>query len=334
MTDANRLTDRIRRGEAIPAPLALALSACTPLTRAGMWWRLRQPPTRVNAHVISYGNITAGGTGKTPAVIERAQRELAEGHRVAVLTRGYGSSGPAEADSSAIPPSEQAKLLGDEAALLLQKAPHAVVIKNADRIAGANQAVAHHRCDVLLLDDGYQFTQLARDENVLLIDAANPFGIGALIPRGILRESLTAMARATHILLTRCDQAVDLDALTQTIHAHAPDIPIRRTCHAPTTLRNLGDGQEEGLAMLQGKRIAAACAIGHPESFFATLESLGATVEKRLAYPDHAAIPPEALPREGIVVMTEKDAVRGAYSNDNAYALGIALTDIDTLGAD
>ena len=83
-------SEMIRRGDPIPAPIAALLSACTPVTRLGMWWRLRQPVTRVDAHVVSFGNLTAGGTGKTPAVIERARKELADGRRVAVLTRGYG----------------------------------------------------------------------------------------------------------------------------------------------------------------------------------------------------------------------------------------------------
>ncbi len=328
MTPAKPLSEKIRRGDPIPIALAVALHACTPVTRFGMWWRHRQSVTRVDAQVVSFGNLTAGGTGKTPAVIERAKVELAEGKRVAVLTRGYGSpDSAAPVDSESIDEKDRYRLLGDEAALTLKKAPGVIVIKDPDRVAGARTAIAKHRCEVLLLDDGFQYTRVARDENVLLIDAANPFGNGALLPRGILREPLKAMSRATQIVLTRCDQADDVAALVETVRAHAPGVPIRKTRHAPETLWNTSGGAEMQLSELAGKAIVAACAIGHPESFFKTLEGLGATLAERLTFPDHAAIPEGAFPATGMVVMTEKDAVRGNYSRENLFALGVALED-------
>ncbi len=329
MTPVKRLSDKIRRGDPIPIALAAVLHACTPVTRFAMWRRLRHSVTRVDAQVVSFGNLTAGGTGKTPAVIERARMELAEGNRVAVLTRGYGSpDSTTPVDSESIDEKDRYRLLGDEAALTLKKAPGVIVIKDPDRVAGARTAVAKHRCGVLLLDDGFQHTRLARDENVLLIDAANPFGNGALLPRGILREPIAAMARATQIVLTRCDQVADVEPLIETIHTHAPGVPIRKTQHAPETLWNTSGGAEMQLSELAGKEIVAACAIGHPESFFKTLEDLGATLTERLTFPDHAPIPESALPATGMVVMTEKDAVRGKYSRENLFALGVALKDV------
>lgn len=323
------LADRIRRGDAIPMPLAAVLQACTPATRIGMWWRLKQPVEHVEAHVVSFGNITAGGTGKTPAVIERAQQELAAGKRVAVLTRGYGApSGNTPLDSSELADPSRHLQLGDEAVLILKKAPGVIVLKNADRVASARLAVERHRCDTLILDDGYQFTRLARDENVLLIDATNPFGSGALIPRGILREPLTAIARATEIVLTRCDQAGDTRELAETIRKYALDATIRQTCHAPSLLWNVANGSKLPLSELKGKEIVAACAIGHPESFFETLESLGATISDRIMCRDHQPIPESQLPTDRMVVLTEKDAVRMDYARENIYALGITLQDI------
>lgn len=328
MISLDLFSAKIRRGDPIPSPLAAVLHACTPVTRLGMWWRLRQPVTRVDAQVVSFGNLTAGGTGKTPAVIERARMELAEGNRVAVLTRGYGSPDrTVPVDSESIEEKDWYRLLGDEAALILKKAPGVIVIKDPDRVAGARTAIAKHHCDLLLLDDGFQYTRLARDENVLLIDAAKPFGNGALLPLGILREPIVAMARATQIVLTRCDQADDVETLVETVHAHAPNVPIRKTQHAPETLWNIKENSEIPVSELAGKEITAACAIGHPESFFRTLEALGATLTERLTFPDHAPIPESALPTTGTVVITEKDAGRGNYSRENLFALGIALKD-------
>lgn len=329
MTRRGQWREKIRLGEPIPVPLATLLGACTPATRLGMWWRLRGPETRVDAQVVSFGNLTAGGTGKTPAVIERARKELAEDRRVAVLTRGYGSPDPtAPVDSESIDEKDRYRLLGDEAALILKKAPGVIVIKNPDRVAGARMAITKHGCQILLLDDGFQYTRIARDENVLLIDAANPFGNGALLPRGILREPLRAMSRATRILLTRCDQATDLEALVETIRAYAPGVPIRKTRHAPETLWNIKDNSEIPVSELAGKEIAAVCAIGHPESFFQTLEVLGATITERLTFPDHAPIPESAFPPTGMVVTTEKDAMRENYSRENIFAIGISLKDV------
>ena len=169
-----------------------------------MWCRLQCPRTRVNARVISFGNITAGGTGKTPAVIERARQEVASGRKVAVLTRGYGS----QSKESLIVANESSEDLylriGDEPALIARKVPRAIVIKCADRVLAAKTAIDEHGCDTLIMDDGFQHVRLERDENIVLIDAANPFGNGHLLPRGILREPLHALKRATHFILTRC----------------------------------------------------------------------------------------------------------------------------------
>ncbi|MBI5091482.1 MAG: tetraacyldisaccharide 4'-kinase, partial [Candidatus Hydrogenedentes bacterium] len=269
MSFLHQLAEKVRRGEPIPFSVAAILSAATPLVRLGMWKRLREPRVRVCARVISFGNITAGGTGKTPAVIERARAEMAGGRKVAVLTRGYGSANPGELRIIEGGPNARAMVdvVGDEAALIAMKLPGAIVVRCKDRVAGARAAVEQHGCDTLILDDGYQYVRLERDENICVIDATNPFGDRRLVPRGILREPLAALRRATHIILTRCDQCPDLAPLLQQLKNLCPGVPVRKTRHAPTSLWRVADGSEMSLPDIRGQTVSALCAIGNPDGF-------------------------------------------------------------------
>ena len=146
------LAERIRRNEPVPWPVAALLNACTPVMRVGMLARKLRPVVRLDAHVVSFGNLTAGGAGKTPAVIAEAQRRIAQGAKVAVLTRGYGAqrthapivAGP---DDAATP--DLAARIGDEPALILRRAPGVVVVRCADRTAGGREAI-ERGCDVLI----------------------------------------------------------------------------------------------------------------------------------------------------------------------------------------
>ena len=316
------IADIVRRGEPLSPVLAFFLRVATIVQRLGMWRRRRQRPVKVDAYVISYGNITAGGVGKTPLVIERAGQELAAGKKVAVLTRGYGSARTREPlASTEVAGEDRVRLLGDESALVLYKLPDALVVKGRDRVASARLAI-EHGCNTLILDDGYQYTRLARDEDVLVIDATLPFGHGALIPRGLLRETLEQMARATHVVLTRCDQVTPqrLDEIEAQTRSHNTHAPIRRTIHAPVALRRLSDGAELPLEWLRGRKINAVCAIGNPEAFRRTLDGLGAQVVELHAYRDHASfnLAQGATP----TITTEKDAVR-LQIKDNVIALDI-----------
>ncbi len=324
-----KLSEKIRRGAPIPPVFDILLRAATPAVRLGMRWRLARPRVCVGARVISFGNITVGGTGKTPAVIERARLECEAGGRVAVLTRGYGSRrGPeplVAAPGSYAP--GLAERIGDEPALILRRVPEVFVVKAADRVCGARLAVEEHGCDTLILDDGFQHVALERDENVLVIDATNPFGNGHLVPRGILREPLEAMGRATSILLTRCDQAEELDGVAGELAVRCPGAPIRRTRHAPSRLWRVATGEELELDTLAGAAVCALCAIGNPEAFVDTLTSLGAEVAERMTFRDHARISGAGLASERAVVVTEKDAVRMVGVGENVLALGIDLQD-------
>ncbi len=322
------LSEKIRRNEPIPALLSCLLSACTPLVRAGMWIRKRRRRVRVDAHVISFGNITAGGTGKTPAVIERAKAESAAGKKVAVLTRGYGSrqqSGVVAVTGDSAGREELAALVGDEPALILRKARGVMVCKSADRIAAAKKAIGEYRCDTLILDDGFQYVQLERDENIVLIDATNPFGNGHLIPRGILREPLSELGRATQIYLSRCDQVADLSPVLERLEKLCPDVPIRMTRHEAAGLWRVHDGEELPMDYVKGKRALAVCAIGNPEAFFETLERLGVDVTERRAYRDHGEIEQGLVESSELVITTEKDAMRMRNAGANVLALGIDL---------
>lgn len=323
-----QLTNRIRNGNSVPFPLSTLLWLASFVQRFGMWLRLRKTPTRVAAHVVSFGNITAGGVGKTPAVIERANRELAAGKKVAVLTRGYGAApvrepillAPGKKDADAV------KRFGDEAVLIAKRTPGVWIVRAADRIAGADAAI-EKGCDVLLMDDGFQAVALARDENILLIDTANPFGNGHVIPRGILREPLPAINRATEIILTRCDQSPDnLSAIEQTIRQYAPGVPITRTRHKPTGLWRVCDGSEAPLSLLQSMSIRVVCGIGNPDAFCQTLRELGANITETHPLPDHGEIPDTLLKASIPIVMTEKDAMRvNNVTSPEVYALAIAL---------
>ncbi|MGH7376234.1 MAG: tetraacyldisaccharide 4'-kinase, partial [Candidatus Methylomirabilales bacterium] len=168
---------------------------------------------RVPCPVVSVGNLTAGGTGKTPCVIFLARHLQQHGFRPAILLRGYGRRGGtgllvASAGQGLLVPAAEA---GDEASLLAEVLPGVPVILAADRVRGAEVALSRCGADLLILDDGYQHLRLQRDLDILLLDARSPFGSGALLPRGLLREPPAAADRADLVILTRADQARDLD---------------------------------------------------------------------------------------------------------------------------
>lgn len=331
MSPIERLAEAVRKGQPIPVPMAALLNALTPLTRAGMWLRLRsRDRVRVDARVISFGNITTGGTGKTPAVIERARFEIAAGNKVGILTRGYGASrnGAEILIGTGHEAAEMPHRFGDEPALIGSKLPDVWIARARRRDVAAKILVQKYDCNVLILDDGFQFVRLARDENHVVIDATNPFGNGRLFPRGTLREPVSALRRATHVLLTRCDQAPHVVNLVHRLREMLGDVPIRRTRHAPTVLYRLRDRTVFSLEYLRGPSFTPLCAIGNPEAFFQTLESLGAHLHRRIALRDHHSIHPSIIPDNLPVVVTEKDAIRIRNAPDNLFVLGIELRDL------
>jgi len=271
--------------------------------------------------VISIGNLTVGGTGKTPVVIALASALRDRGCRVGVVSRGYKRSSTGEivevSDGTVIlgDPSDT----GDEPWLIAQRCPGVVVAVGANRPVVGRSLIRRHQVDTVIMDDGYQHLALRRETNILILDASAPFGNGCLLPCGRLRESLSAMARATAVLVTRASQASNLDDLKATVRTVAPSVPIWVTDFAPSTVAQVGGTSTVDSSVLHGERVFAISGIGHPASFQTMLESAGATVVEQRVFPDHHAYSKEdvhrvrqAAERVGAtrIVTTEKDAVK------------------------
>jgi len=263
---------------------------------------------RVNVPVLCIGNLTTGGTGKTPLVawlcqtINQRSKIKDQKNQVAILTRGYRTQKGESAD---------------EPALLAEQCPNVPVVVDPDRVAGAAQAIQTHGAQTLVMDDGFQHRRLARDLDIIAIDATVPFGYGRLLPAGLLREPVSGLKRAHAVVLTRCDQ-VSEDALAQTeaqIRRVNPDLAIARSIHAPTAIRTAG-GAEIPLAQMKGKRVFAFCGIGNPQAFFRTIERLGAILAGTRAFDDHHRYTAEELvalheearrQQASLVLTTQKD---------------------------
>jgi tetraacyldisaccharide 4'-kinase len=227
---------------------------------------------RASVPVVSVGNLTLGGTGKTPCVEYVARFYRDRDKRVAILSRGYGSErGP-----------------NDEALVLEENLPDVPHLQGADRAALAATAVEELESEVLVLDDGFQHRPLARDLDVVLIDATNPWGHGYLFPRGLLREPVSSLRRAGVVLVTRCDQASkeDRGRIREVAARHAPGKPIAETTHRPLDLVG-SDRRTSPLDRVKDRPVAAFCGIGNPEAFRRTLRDLGAIVVDFRTFPDH-----------------------------------------------
>lgn len=278
------------------------------------------PIRRVDVPIICVGNLTAGGTGKTPLVIWLARWFEARGWQPGILSRGYRSEA-LEASSGAV---DAGAPRGDEARLLARALPGVPQVQNPDRVAGA-RALAARGVDVILLDDGYQHRRLHRDRDLVLVDATRPWGlpadggdpVRAMLPRGLLRESPAALARADAIVVTRCDQVEPetLAALLAELADFAPGIPLVTSEHAATALID-GSGERWPLARLEGRAVDLVSAIGNPDAFEATVVAAGARVREHRRFGDHHAYGAADVAGLGAgepptpVVTTTKDAVK------------------------
>jgi tetraacyldisaccharide 4'-kinase len=269
---------------------------------------------RVGVPVVSVGNLTVGGTGKTPLVGWLARHLVAAGRQPAVVSRGYrgrAGRGPLVVSDGAGPRCDAATC-GDEPFLLARTLDSVRVVVGADRVAAARAAV-HAGADVVVLDDGFQHRRLARDMDIVLLDASNPFGNYRLLPAGLLREPVSGLARADLVLITRSRAGERLAVIERVVRHHNPVAPILRTGH-----RLVGFFDDRGSQVESPARAVAFCGVGNPSRFRIDLESTGVEVVGFRAYRDHHAYAREeidelvrlARERDAVLVTTEKDRVR------------------------
>jgi len=294
---------------------------------------------RLPVPVVSVGNLVVGGSGKTPFVEMLARRLHERGHRVGIILRGYrgGSTKPMIiSDGQRLlcePP-----MAADEAYLLGRHLPGIAVLSGVDRYRVGQVALEQLGCEIIVLDDGFQHLRLHRDLDIVLVDGANPFGYGRLLPAGLLRERPEALGRADLLVVTHADTGGDLDAIRQDLRRYAPTAPVIAAAHRPLGL--IGpDGEALPLCRLEGEHLVAFSGIGNPGRFEATLVRLGAHVLAHHIFPDHYAYSPadlEALSGASrvagasMMVTTEKDMTKLTRLNLRdklmpLFALSIAL---------
>jgi tetraacyldisaccharide 4'-kinase len=271
--------------------------------------------------VVSIGNLTAGGTGKTPATALVAEWARTEGYRVAVLSRGYGGTPSRDVLVVSDETGVQSTLreTGDEPLLLAQRLPRIPVVISKKRYRAGMLARERFGSDFFVLDDGFQHLELHRDLDVALIDEQDPFGNARLLPWGPLREPIGQLDRADAIVLTRC-KPHDCGMSTQEVlNERFPRVPVWPATHMPEQVVFPGSGKAHDPAFLKGKRIAAFAGIARPEVFRNTLTSLGAEVLAFRRFRDHYQFGPEDLQhllrmKEDLgahfLVTTEKDWMR------------------------
>jgi tetraacyldisaccharide 4'-kinase len=273
------------------------------------------------APVISVGNLAVGGAGKTPVTHALAARLAARGRRVAILSRGYGA---VRTDTRVVSDGERVLLTaeqgGDEPVLLARRLPGVSVLCGPRRAELATLATGTLGADTLLLDDGFQHRALARDLDVVVLDAANPFGNGHLLPRGPNREPRAALERAGLVWLSRVDQAEPgtLERLRVLAYRKTGRGPVESR-HAPLDLLDGTLSRSRGLAAARGRRVLLLSGLARPGAFRRTVEGLGGEVVAERRHPDHHRFTSADLDgarraadavRAELILTTEKDAVR------------------------
>jgi tetraacyldisaccharide 4'-kinase len=290
----------------------------------------------LGVQVIAIGNLTVGGTGKTP-VVEKFARELQnQGRTVAILSRGYRSKPPPLTrrlvnklllQDDKTPPrvvSDGKSLLldsetaGDEPYMLASNLKDVIVLVDKDRVKAGRYAIEKFGCDTLLLDDGFQYWKLAgRRRDIVLIDCQQPFGNEKLLPRGTLREPPSHLARASTIFITKSDGNTGL--LRARIAKHNPGAGIIECIHAPLYFEDVFTGERHGLDFLTGRKVASLSGIAQPESFEQSLVKLGAELVYSKRFADHHRFSQQEVlnvvnrskkRQATAIITTQKDAVR------------------------
>ncbi|MEP7272819.1 MAG: tetraacyldisaccharide 4'-kinase [Acidobacteriota bacterium] len=307
-------------------------------TRIALYQGSYLQPARLKGAVISIGNLTVGGTGKTPLVAFLARYLQDEGHHVAILSRGYrrtsrGVIEVSDGDSIQSNPAES----GDEPFLLARSCPGVRVVVGKQRALAGAWLEERATVSVFLLDDGYQHLALDRDLNIVLIDASDPRGGGAMMPFGTLREPLTSLRRADAVIVTRSDHMFDQNAMKTLIATYCrAEVPIFYGYHDVTALQRLDEAGRINPIALSRRRVAVMSGIGRPGRFRADLEHFGMNVVFAREFEDHHRYSEEEVAEvirgaqaagAEALVMTEKDMV-------NLPAEGIAGGDLPIYAAE
>lgn len=286
--------------------------------------------------VVVVGNLTVGGTGKTPVVEKFARNLVSRGRKVAILSRGYKSKPEPLyrrffrwiTHAEVVPPKVvsdgknvllDSEVAGDEPFMLAKNLPGVVVLVDKDRVKAGRYAIEKFGVDTLILDDGFQYLKLKGRLNLLLVDKTNPFGNGHLLPRGNLREPIKHLKRASYVFLTKSDGSINSE-LEATIRKFHPNVEIIECSHKPQYLKSFTNSEDLiSVDGLQGKRVAAFSGIAVPESFEQFLLNLGAKLVEKEQFLDHHRFTQEELDLffsraqaagAELIVTTEKDAVR------------------------
>ncbi|MCM2370902.1 tetraacyldisaccharide 4'-kinase [Aporhodopirellula aestuarii] len=233
----------------------------------------RKPIHHADVPVISVGNLTTGGTGKTPVVCDICARLRRLGLRVSIISRGYGAG-----ESG----------MNDEALELAERLPDVPHVQHPDRVEAARIAVDELEAEVLVMDDGFQHRRLFRDLDIVVVDATCPFGFGYMLPRGYLREPISSLRRAGAVILTRTDQVDSAvrDRIRTQIQKYVGSRPLIETTHRPANIV-LDRGRTEPIESLEGRRVALVSAIGNPDAFEQTIRDCGGTVVAHQRLADH-----------------------------------------------
>ena len=274
---------------------------------------------RLPGRVISVGNLTVGGTGKTPCVAWIAGILRDEGESVAILSRGYRrrSRGRVEvSDGEQILATPE--MAGDEPWILARACPGVRVVVDRERYEAGKWLSAKARVSVFLLDDGYQHLRLGRDLNLLLVDAGDPLPLARMAPLGRLREPLAALRRADAVVVTRSDQDYDRQALDECLNRYlCPGTPVFHATHEMTAIYRLESGEAVDPRSLTSEPVAAIAGIARPERFYHDLRALGLDLCWTRSFPDHhqyrtadcdAIIAGATAAGARVLLMTEKDA--------------------------
>ena len=275
-------------------------------------------PHKIDAKVISVGNITLGGTGKTPFTIMLAENARTMGRKPAVLTRGYGN---------------------DESHLLEERLKDIPVLTGRDRVRNAREAKEQLGSDCIILDDGFQHYRIKRDLDIVLIDSMSPFGNLKLFPRGVLREPLTRLEGADIAILTKSDMGRgNIDYIRNMLKRFNGDIEIAESFYRPVSLKRIFSEELTPLDYIADKKVALLAGIANPDYFGWMVGNIGAEAAEKFYYPDHysyrdkdmAFVARKCLDRDiRLLVTTEKDGVRLKRLKDIPRELEIFALKID-----